>query len=750
MTNSLLFIKYQMKKTFSLILSLFFFNTILSASEFEIDTLKNFRLDDVVISATRWQQSSGNIASKIIQINPSTVALHNPQTTADLLTLSGKVYMQKSQQGGGSPMIRGFATNRLLYIVDGIRMNTAIFRAGNIQNVISIDPFSIDKTEVLFGPNSVIYGSDAIGGVMSFQTKQTAFSSSYQPLIKGNLNGRFSSVNNEKTAHFDLNIGWKRWAILTSISSFNYGDLMQGSHGPTDYIKKFAEVKRIDGKDVAIINNNPKLQTPSGYSQLNLMQKVSFKPSENWSTNAAFHYSETSPYSRYDRQLRLRNDLPRYAEWDYGRQLWSMFYYDVNHTQKTAIYDQASLRLAAQKFEESRIDRSFNSNLRNTQTELVDAYSANLDFEKKTSVKNEIFYGLEWVKNDVTSNGISTDIDTNDSQKSVARYPQSDWNSMAIYASDHYSFNEKVKIQGGMRYNWFSLHGKFDDATLAVYPLPFQNIDFQSGALTGNVGVIFRPDYTWAISANLSTGFRSPNVDDMGKIFDSAPGIVVVPNPNLKAEYASNVDVSVVKVFGDALKIDLTGYYTLLNNALVRRAFQFNGNDSILYQGEMSGVEAVQNAAIARVYGLQSGIELKLPGGFSASTDLNFQKGIEELDNGEQSPSRHAAPFFGVSRLNYQWRKVKMQLNAQYQAEKSHEEMPHEEKSKTEIYAKDTAGNTYSPAWWTLNYHAQCQVNDNISVSAGIENILDKRYRPYSSGISAPGRNLLISLHLSF
>ena len=138
--------------------------------------LSNISIDQVVISATRWNQSTSDIPSKIISISPQTAALQNPQTAADLLGASGKVFIQKSQQGGGSPMIRGFSTNRLLYTVDGIRMNTAIFRGGNLQNVISLDPFAMERTEVLFGPDAVIYGSDAIGGVMSFQTLVPEFS----------------------------------------------------------------------------------------------------------------------------------------------------------------------------------------------------------------------------------------------------------------------------------------------------------------------------------------------------------------------------------------------------------------------------------------------------------------------------------------------------------------------------------------------------------------------------------------------
>ncbi len=131
----------------------------------------NEALDEIVISASRFKQSKKDIPNKIISFNAKSIALSNPQTSADALENTGQVYIQKSQLGGGSPLIRGFSTNRLLITVDGVRMNNAIFRGGNLQNVIAIDPFSIQKTEVILGAGSIIYGSDAIGGVMSFYTK---------------------------------------------------------------------------------------------------------------------------------------------------------------------------------------------------------------------------------------------------------------------------------------------------------------------------------------------------------------------------------------------------------------------------------------------------------------------------------------------------------------------------------------------------------------------------------------------------
>ena len=622
----------------------------IESMSFEISILATpIDLHEIVVSATRWRQDSSEVAARVISLSPRELALQNPQTAADLLGLTGEVFIQKSQQAGGSPMIRGFATNRLLYTVDGVRMNTAIFRAGNIQNVISLDPFAMESTEVLFGPASVIYGSDAIGGVMSFQTLTPQLSLSGEPLISGAASARYSSANSERTGHFHVNAGWKKWALTTSLSSFDYDHLRQGRHGPDDYVKPFY-VQRLNGVDTVVTQDDALRQIPSAYSQDNLMQKVRFRPSEKWDFQYGFQYSETSPYGRYDRHSRLKNGWPRYAEWDYGPQKWMMNNLTIIHNGGQAAYDQMTIRLALQSFEESRIDRSLNDAQRHIRVENVEAGSVNLDFAKSVGDNNRLYYGVEYVHNDVTSTGTDEDISTGVSVPGPSRYPQATWQSAAAYINDQHKFSDQFLVQAGLRYNQFKLDAEFDTT---FYPFPFTSAHLNNGSLTGSIGAVVRPSPTWVASASLASAFRSPNVDDMGKVFDSEPGAVVVPNPGLKAESALSAELALAKVFGDAVKIDLTGYYTSLGNAMVRRNFRLNGEEYIVYDGVLSRVQAIQNAASAYVYGIQAGLEVKLPSGFSFSSDFNYQKGEEELDDGSTSPLRHAGPWFGVSRLSY-------------------------------------------------------------------------------------------------
>ncbi|MFM1932006.1 MAG: hypothetical protein RL226_1309 [Bacteroidota bacterium] len=708
----------------------------------------NINLDEVVISAKRWKESSEEVPVKIVAISADEIALQNPQTAADLLGSSGGVFIQKSQQGGGSPMIRGFATNRLLYSVDGVRMNTAIFRAGNIQNVINLDPFAMENVEVMFGPGSVIYGSDAIGGVMSFQTLNPQLSLNDEPLISGKAVARYSSANSENTGHFDVSVGWKKWAIATSFSAWNYDHLRQGANGPDDYLKPYY-VQRQDSTDVVIAQEDPLLQIPTAYAQINMMQKVRFAPNEHWDVVYGFHYSNTSAYGRYDRHNRVRNGTARYAEWNYGPQLWMMNNLSIVHSKQNGMYDQLSIKVAMQDFEESRIDRNLNNVERNTQAEKVKAYSVNMDLIKSIGQHNKLYYGAEYVLNDVASSGQLTDIATGVISPGPSRYPQSTWNSMAVYVNDEIKVKDNLVIQAGARYNQYGLEADFTN-NLDYYPFPFSSAEFNQSAITGSLGVVFAPTEKLKVSANAGTAFRSPNVDDLGKVFDSEPGAVTIPNPDVKAEYATSYDVGMAKIFGDFMKIDINGFYTVLNDALVRRNFTLNGADSILYDGELSQVQAIQNAAKATVYGVQVGVDVELGSGFAFSTDWSFQKGEEELDDGTTSPSRHAAPLFGNARLSYQSDKLMLQFYAMYQDEKSHDELPQEEQAKTEIYAADSQGLTYAPSWYTLNVKANYTVLSQLIVGAGVENITDQRYRPYSSGVSAAGRNFVLSLTAKF
>ena len=703
-------------------------------------------LATTVISASRWNQNEADVSGKVRQLDSEWLDLRNPVTTADWLGSSGEVFVQKSQLGGGSPMIRGFSANRLLYSIDGVRMNTAIFRSGNLQQVISIDPFSLQNTEVLFGPGAVMYGSDAIGGVMVFETLRPDHENKQ---LKGNVVSRFSSAYSEETFHADFSYGKGKWAFVTSASYFDFGDLIMGKNKGQDSYLRSTFVERINGIDQEITNPNPRKQVGAGYKQVNLMQKISFKASESSTIDYGFHYSSTGNIPRYDRLIERKDGKLRFARWDYGPQRWMMHQLNWKTTKPTKIYDQAKITAAFQFFEESRIDRRVGNATQFERVEKVQASSFNADFIKTLFKSQFLNYGFEAVINQVDSKGQSVNISNQQVALASSRYPNSTWTSWAVYANYVAPLSTKWKMQSALRYNINGINADFTN-NLNYYPLPVVQFKDNYHSITGNLGFVYQVDPSFSISPQVATGFRAPNVDDMGKIFDSQPGSLMLPNPQLQPEYAYNAELNLNKVLFGTIKLDVTGYYTWLDQAMVRRPTTFNGQTELLYSGELSKLFSLQNAAFAEVKGIQAGVEVALSKKLLLTSNYNWQKGVEELDDKTTSPSRHAAPNFGATKLRFQGKKMTLELSSQYSAAMPFEKMPQEEIGKPAIYATDAQGKPYSPSWMILNLAARIPLGPYIQVNLGVENMGDLQYRGYSSGIVSPGRNFQVSVKGTF
>ncbi|RNC88363.1 MAG: TonB-dependent receptor [Winogradskyella sp.] len=721
----------------------------LAARGYEIFmTLSVEDLKQVVVSASKFEQSKRDIPQTIVSLSSKDIELATPQTSADALLATGNVFIQKSQLGGGSPIIRGFSTNRLLIAVDGVRMNNAIFRGGNLQNVISIDPFTINNTEVTLGAGSVVYGSDAIGGVMSFYTKKPQLSYKDELFFKTNINTRYSSANNEKTTHADFNFGYNKWGFLTSVSYSDFDDLKMGRHGPEEYLRNQL-VQTINGVDTLVNNDDPLVQDPTGYNQINLMQKVHYEPADNLKFDLGIHYSSTSDFARYDRLIRPQGNGLRSAEWNYGPQKWFMSNFSLTKLSSSSpYYDKINLTASFQNFKESRIDRNFQSVIRRERSEEVDAISFNLDLEKQINKKSSLFYGLEYLYNAIGSQGIETNINTNTITPSVSRYPDgSNWQSIAAYASYKYKPDSKFVFQSGLRYNHIISKADFT-ANNVFLNLPFNNAEINSGALTGTAGIKWKPNDVLEWNLNASTAFRAPNIDDIGKVFDSEPGAVVVPNNDLKSEYAYGGELGLKLNFNYIVKLDFATYYTFLDNALIRRNSTLNGQSQIVFDGELSDVQSIQNASKEYIYGFEIGAEVNFSDNLKLRSQYNIVSGVEE-SNGIEVPVRHIAPSFGQTHLIYKFRRWTFNAYAIYNDDLPFEDLAPSEISKDFLYALDENGNPYSPSWYTLNLRTQFKVNNNFLLSASLENITDQRYRPYSSGIAAAGRNLILSLKYS-
>ncbi len=706
-----------------------------------------YLIDEVVISATKFEEKKEDVPQQTEVISEKEMRFMNQQTTADLLQNSGYALVQKSQGGGGSPIIRGFEANKLLMVVDGVRMNNAIYRGGHLQNILTIDNTVLEKTELIFGAGSVIYGSDALGGVMHFYTKNPILADSGKKIIlAGNALSRYGSVNNEKTGHLDFTVGLKKIAFLSSFTYSDFDDLHQGTNRNPFY-ENFGKdsfyVERINGKDSALVNTNKNIQRGTGYSQYDILEKILFQQNKNTSHILNVQFSTSTTINRYDRLEEISGVNPKYAEWYYGPQKRMLGSYSLNLKRKTIFYDQSRIILAYQDIEESRHDRKFKNNNINHRIEQVKVYSFNADFTKVIK-KHELRYGVEANYNAIKSNATVENIQTYTSSPQDTRYPDggSYMRSLAAYISHSFEITPKWILTEGIRYSNIELSSKFNDTTF--FPFPFKSVKQNNQALNGNLGLVYLPGADWRIAVLGSTAFRAPNIDDMSKVFESTGGNVVLPNSSLKPEYTYNAELSLSKLFYKKIKLETTGYYTWYQNAITTGKSSYNGNDSIVYDGVMSRVNTSLNNGEAYIYGISAGALAELNEYLSFRQTLNYTYGRIKTDTIDY-PLDHIAPVFGRTSFIFKTKKFKGEFFMLYNGWKRLKDY--------NINGEDNinyATLNGTPAWYTLNIRSSYQFNQYIALQLAIENILNSNYRVFASGVSAGGRSVSVSLRGRF
>jgi hemoglobin/transferrin/lactoferrin receptor protein len=705
----------------------------------------NITLSQMVISATRTANKSELVAQQVSSIQRKDIQFINPANAADLLAQTGTALVQKSQLGGGSPILRGFEANKVLYVVDGVRMNNAIYRGGHLQDILSLDPMAMESVEIAYGPSAVAYGSDALGGVMSFNTRAPRFTSGDR-LVRGGAMLRYSSAD-QSAAHVNLETSTARFATFTAFTFNNFGDLRQGNIRNPNYPSFGARpwyVERINGRDSVITNPNPNVQVGSAYKQYDFIEKISFKQSEKLTHTLNIQYSTTNNVPRYDRLTQVEIENPRFAEWHYGPQTRAMVAYHANLKNGNRLYTTGRITLAWQNINQSRHDRLFNSPNLNNRLENVKVYSVNADFSKTIARTLTANYGLEYYFNDVTSTAYSENIFTGTQNALDTRYANggSTMSGTAAYGTAILKATRKITLNAGIRYSLVNLNALFTDNSF--FNFPFSDVNQSNRNLNGSFGIIITPNMKWRMIALASTGFRAPNVDDLSKVFESNAGNLIVPNNELKPEKVANIEATIERKFNGKTTLALNGYYMNYTNALTTGKAQFNGQDSVFYDGTLSPVYTTINANEAYIYGGNLSLNSQVSDQFSLQSSVVYTYGRIKTDNGD-SPLDHIPPVYGRTGITVQQQKFRGEFFVMYNGWKRIEDYRLNAEDNENYSTPDGM-----PAWYTLNAKASYQIKDNVQLMVGLENILDANYRVFASNISGAGRNVTLTLRGRF
>ena len=737
-------------------------------------TKESEQLDEVVLSVFKNKQKSNRIAEQVAVLSQKEIRKISPQTSADLLATIPGIKVQKSQFGGGSPVLRGMESNRILLVVDGVRMNNAIYRKGHLQNAISIAPNQLDRTEVVFGPSSVIYGSDALGGVIHYYTKTPKLSN--ETTVKTDFFTRFSGVNNEITSNVSVALSFQNWASFTSVSFSDFGDLKMGnnrSHGFDNWGKVFYFSKNNDGNyyETPTLNTATNLQKNTGYMQTDVLQKFYVPLSENTELKLNIQYSKSSNIPRFDRLSELTDPTNsaslKFAEWYYGPQERFLFSPQLLLHPNRRWLQKGSITFAYQNIKESRVQRKFGSLDRSYRNEMVNLFSVNGDFSVplKENQKRLLTYGFELAYNDVTSNAFGKTLAVSNEEVTgfsneflvQSRYPDggSNYLSSAIYLGYRQDVSAKATLNTGIRFTSTHLQANWMDQTFISLPDP--SISIANAAITATLGYVYKPSKNWQINSVLSSGFRAPNIDDVGRVREKS-GNITIPNIYVAPEFAYSAEFGLQKYFNNRrFRIGGNIFYTLLDN-YIQRDFVYAPDGSklqVAFDGEFGNAVSNQNKGTAYITGFTSSYLGKISTRWNTSGFLTYTKG-RTYDTKE--PLSSIPPLFGQFEVNYKMGKLELGADFRFNSKKNIEDFNftegidnHDLTPVIDSNATDDVSKYYgSPSWSTFGVNGRYVLNNKLSFQARIANLFDTHYMEFASGVSAPGRNVSVSFLATF
>lgn len=661
--------------------------------------------------------------TQVIRLNKSEIQESLSKNPAELLEKSVGVNVQKSQNGGGSPNIRGFEANRILLVVDGVKLNNTIYRSGHLQNILSIDPYILENVSVLHGPSSVFYGSGALGGSIVFNTLNIKNLQEN----KTSFTQQFESSSSSVSLNFYSLYKSGKTSFLSSVSLKKYGNLRMGNnrfHNYSDW-----------GRDRFTTIGDEQLY--GEYSQIDITQKTHFPINKKSYLSFNSQYSTTSNINRFDKLNDVTNNSPKYKYWYYGPQRRSLHSVDYNKLYKSIISDDFNIHLSFQEVEESRNIQKFDENFIIKRKENVNIFDFKLDFKKQIN-KLKINYGVSSRLQELSSVGKSH-FENGDISFATSRYPD-DGNTDVNFSSFlHTEFNllKNLKWYNALRYDYNKISMCFSEEN------PFnlgKNLSLVNDNYSASSNIFFSSNNNSFLSLSVFNSFRNPNIDDVGKIFSKTQGIVVVPNLNLKSEKIISSEL-IWKYISNFTTFEVVLFHNSLKDAIEKRGVTFNGQDSILYDGEMMKCIANTNINSAKMNGFNINLKQNISKKLFISTTTAFVKSLSS----DSLPLAHIPPFSVRGNISYTFKdQSKLSFYSNFNDWKRAEDF---DVNGVDNLEEATVDGT--PSWITFNTTYSKKFK-SLLVSISCENILDVHYKTFASGISASGRNFILNLQAQF
>ncbi|MBY0401784.1 TonB-dependent receptor [Myxococcota bacterium] len=658
-------------------------------------------VETIVVTATRTAASAFDVPNAVTVVGPEDIERASSQLLPNLLQGRAGVFVQQTTPGQAIPIIRGLKGSEVLHLVDGMRLNNAIFRNSPNQYTALLDPFNVESIEVVRGPSSSLYGGDAMGGVVNVLTPEPRFDGEGWS-SRADADARYASAERAVQTHVSLDAGRRDLAINGRFGFQDAGDRVAGGGETLD---------------------------PTDYRSWAGSSKLVYRPDDRQDVLLDVQFLRQPKTPRYDEVV---------AGFGQTEPSSDVFFFEPNerlfgHARyrlalETPLFDALELHAAHQRIRDDRRARDFGDTIE--QRERNASHLTGVTAQASLAQRDfaELVYGVEVYHDRVTSSRTDRDIVTGERVRARARFPDdSTMLSVAAYGQETIQIGKRLQVIVGGRYSYYDIDIAAADRGVGT------NLELND--VTGNFGAAYALAGSLKLVTNLGRGFRPPNVFDLGTLGPRPGNRFNVPNADLDPETVLTWDFG-LKFLDSRWRVEAIGFVS-----------DYRDKITTVLTGDVTpdGRAVVQNRNVARVrlYGAEFDARFLQTEKLEWYATLNYTFGEEEDDGGPTEPADRIPPLNGriggLYRISKAWWTEALVRFATRQ-----DRLSVRDRSDPRIDPRGTDG------WATINLRGGWKPNDALRLELEIANLLDERYREHGSGVDAPGIGANLSLHLAY
>lgn len=646
-------------------------------------------IDEIQVTATRRPADIDSVSSALTLVTGDKI--REQKLTTDALLMEPGIFLQQTTPGQGAAIIRGLKGSEVLHLVDGFRLNNAIFRNAPTQYLALVAPGGVERIEVVRGAPASLYGSDAVGGVVQVLSRVPAFDTAG---ASGSAYLGYDTADLGKIIRATYETGNARLASLISAEYLDIGNRRIGGGGriaPTAYTAK--------GVRFAVS------ATPDDTNSWFMDLQLARQPSTPRVDELVPGFGQAEPAS--DEFFFAPNDR-LFAHVRHSREDWL---WSANWT-----FDAGWQRIV-----DDRISRNFGSQIRRREENRSDLFGLTMSAAKDAD-RGSWIVGIDYYHDSVASERTEEDISSGLTQAVQPRFPDgSTVDHLAVYGNVLRNVGERHSISAGMRFSTI-------DTDINLSSTKQEDV-------SADIGWLFDLGDTIQLLANIGFGFRAPNVFDLGTLGERPGNRFNIPNPNLESEHITQFDVG-LRRHGEKWNVDFTLFalhYTDRIASILTGAVTMDGRDIV----------QTRNVSSADIRGVEANLQAVLSDSLSLDLVINYLYGEQMEDDGTETPADRIPPLNGRMTLHYQVNDA-LQIEPYVLYAGSQDRLSQRDVQDVRINPAGT------PGWLTANIAFAWRPDDHWQFTARFENLFDKRYRAHGSGIDATGRNLLLSLQYAW